>query len=129
MSCPDVERSERRWVAEVTPDELRDSSDDLARRFETLRYAVNYADGQTQVVPVMAEVDIHDYRQKSPRAIPGAQMAWTKPYEGTEYSAVAYARQWNNPRPEVQIKSIDMLPGEQPRGVPALLAVTAASVE
>ncbi len=98
-------------------------------RYETLRYVVHYADGQTANIPIYAEVDIDDYRQKEPQAIPGAQLGWTKPFEGTDYSAVAYAKQWNNPRPDVAITSLDMMPGEQPRGIPALLAVTAASAE
>ena len=76
-----------------------------------------------------AEIDIHDYRQKTPQAIPGAQLAWARKYQGTEYSAVAYAKQWTNPRPDVEIKTIDMLPGDQPRGTPALLAVTAATAQ
>lgn len=99
------------------------------RQFETLRYLVTYADGKTETIPIYAEIDIHDYRQKAPLAIPGAQIAWTRPYEDGDTSAVAYAKQWNNPRPDVEIKSIDMLPGQHPRGTPALLAVTAATVE
>ena len=113
--------------------QLRDRRNDDDRRrqrqFETLRYVVTYADGKTETIPVYAETDIHDYRQKTPTAIPGAQIGWTKPYAGGEFSAVAYVKQWNNPRPDVVIESIDMLPGAQPRGIPALLAVTAATVE
>jgi beta-galactosidase len=99
------------------------------KKFEMLRYVVTYADGKTENVPVYAEVDIDDYRQKEPRAIPGAQVAWTAPFAGTEFSAVAYSKQWNNPRPDVEIKSLDMVYGAQPRGVPVLIAVTAASAE
>lgn len=99
------------------------------KRFEMLRYVVTYADGKTENVPVYAEIDIDDYRQEKPRAIPGAQIAWTKPFEGTPNSAVAYSKQWNNPRPEVEIKSIDMVYGPERRGVPVLIAVTAASAK
>jgi hypothetical protein len=81
------------------------------------------------MIPVYAELDIHDSRQKTPQAIPGAQIAWTRKYDGTDYSAVAYARQWTNPRPEAEIKSIDMLPGDKSRGTPVLLAVTAATAQ
>jgi beta-galactosidase len=97
------------------------------KKFEMARYVVNYADGQQEIVPVYAEIDIDDYRQKEPRAIPGAQIAWTKPWEGTEFTAVAYSKQWNNPRPNVEIKSIDMQYGPDRRGVPVLLALTAAT--
>ncbi len=99
------------------------------KQYETLRYVVNYADGQSVNVPVFAEIDIEHYRQKAPAAIPGAQIAWTREYEGTEFSAVLYSMQWNNPRPDVEIASVDMLYGDQPRGVPALLALTAAKAE
>jgi beta-galactosidase len=99
------------------------------KRFEMARYIVNYADGQSVTVPIYAEIDIDDYRQKTPTAIPGAQIAWTRPYEGTEYSAVAYSMQWNNPRPDVAIKSIDVTYGPDRRGVPVLLAVTAATAQ
>ena len=108
---------------------LNDDDRRKKRQFETLRYVVTYVDGQTATIPVYAEVDIHDSRQKAPQAIPGAQLAWTRKYDGSEYSAAAYARQWSNPRPEVEIKSIDMLPGDQPRGTPVLLALTAATAQ
>jgi hypothetical protein len=36
-------------------------------------------------------------------------------------------KQWDNPRPDVEIKSIDVVYGPDRRGVPALLAVTAAT--
>ena len=72
-------------------------------------------------------IDIDDYRRKAPRGIPGAQIAWTRPYRGTDLIAVAYSKQWNNPRPDVAVKSIDMVYGPNRRGVPVLIAVTAAS--
>ncbi|MCW8129017.1 MAG: hypothetical protein KIS92_01410 [Planctomycetota bacterium] len=96
------------------------------KKYEMLRYVVTYADGQTAGVPVYAEIDIHDYRQKTPAALPGAQLGWTAPYEGTDQHAVAYSMQWNNPRPDVEIKSIDVVYGEQRRGVPVVLAITTA---
>ncbi len=39
---------------------------------------------------------------------------------------MAYSKQWNNPRPDVAIQSIDMQYGPDRRGVPVLLALTAA---
>jgi beta-galactosidase len=91
------------------------------------RYLVHYADGKTAEVPIDAEVHVDDYRQKTPAAVPGAQVAWTRQYEGTDQSAVAYSVQWTNPRPEVVIASIDLLPGKDRAGVPALLALTTAT--
>jgi hypothetical protein len=96
------------------------------KQYEMARYVVHYADGQTAEIPVVAERDVDDYRQAEPRAIPGAQIAWTRPYAGTPFQAVAYAMQWNNPRPAVEIQSIDLVYGKDRRGVPALLALTAA---
>jgi beta-galactosidase len=99
------------------------------RQFETARFVVTYADGQTAEIPIQAEVDVDHYRQKEPRSLPGAQIAWTRPYAGTDETAVAYLKQWTNPRPGVEIKSLDFVYGKEPRGVPALLALTAALPE
>ena len=103
--------------------ELRDN-----KKFEMARYVIYYADGTDEIVPVYAEIDVENYKQEgAPRPIAGAQIAWTKPYDGTNSSAVAYAQQWNNPRPDVEIKSIDFQYGADRRGVPVLLAITAAT--
>jgi beta-galactosidase len=100
------------------------------KRFELCRYVVHYADGQTAEVPVLAEVDIDHFAQREPKAIPGAQIAWTAKFDGSEESAVVYAKQWNNPRPGVEIKSVDLVYGrDKDRGVPALVAVTAAKAQ
>lgn len=99
------------------------------RRFETARFTVTYADGQTAEIPIYSEEDVDNFRQKEPRPLPGAQIAWTRPYAGTDQTAVAYLKQWTNPRPGVEIKSLDFAYGKDPRGVPALLALTAASAE
>jgi beta-galactosidase len=77
-------------------------------------------------VPIDAEMNVDDYRQEAPRALPGAQIGWTRRYEGTPYTAVAYVQQWDNPRPRVAIQSIDLEYGPDRRGVPVLLALTAA---
>jgi len=97
------------------------------KNYEMARYVVNYADGQTADIPIHAEIDIHDYKQKEPLQIPGAQLAWTQSYEGTGFCAVAYSKQWLNPRPDVEVKSLDILCGAQKRGVPCVLAITAAT--
>ena len=98
-------------------------------RFELFRYVVHYADGKTAEVPIYAEIDVEDYRQKAPAAIRGAQVAWTRRYEVSDLSAVAYARQWNNPRPDAVIKSIDVVYGKERCGVPAVLAITTATAQ
>jgi beta-galactosidase len=113
-----------RLDARMNKNEIRDK-----KKYEMCRYVVNYSDGQTANIPVYAEIDIHDYKQKTPEAVAGAQIAWTQAYPESDLSAVAYFKQWNNPRPDVEIKSIDMLYGEHKRGVPALLAITGATAE
>lgn len=97
------------------------------RKYELFKYVVDYADGQKEEVPVYCEIDIDHYVQKHPAALPGAQIAWTRPYENSQDQAVAYAKQWNNPRPDVSIASVDMVAVDASRGVPALLAITAAT--
>jgi beta-galactosidase len=99
------------------------------KRFVLFKYVVTYVDGQKVEIPVQAEIDIEHYVQKAPRAIPGAQLAWTRPYDNSDEQAVAYAKQWNNPRPDIEIKSFDMIPVDASRGVPVLLAVTAVQVK
>jgi hypothetical protein len=62
------------------------------------------------------------------RAVPSVpdRHTWTRSYENSQDNAVAYAKQWNNPHPEVQIVSVDMVYADESWGVPALLAITAA---
>jgi beta-galactosidase len=104
------------------PDEVRNGV-----KYELARVAVRYADGKVEEMPVYAEVQVEHYHQRIPAAVPGAQIAWTRPMEGTDQTAAAYSVQWTNPHPEKEIKTIDLLPGKDKAGVPALLAVTAAT--
>lgn len=106
-------------------DERRDN-----KQLEMARYIVHYADGQSANVPIYSEIDIEDYKQEGePRLIPGAQAAWTRAYPGTPFTAVAYQKQWNNPRPDVTITSVDLEYGKDRRGVPVLLALTVAEAK
>jgi len=98
------------------------------KAFELAHYIVTYADGQTAIVPIRAEIDVDDYRQRIPTPLPGAQIGWSRRYPGTDLYAVAYVEQWTNPRPAVEVKSIALVyPDGERRGVPVLIAVTAAS--
>jgi hypothetical protein len=96
------------------------------KRYEMARYVVTYADGSVVRVPIVSEVDVDDYRQTTPHDLPGARLAWSKPFAAGDGSATAYLMQWTNPRPEVAIETIGLEYGPDRRGVPALLAVTAA---
>ena len=105
-----------------TPKEIKDGV-----KNEMFHYVVHYADGKSVDVPVYAEIDIDDFKQQGEaRAIAGAQTAWTAPYAGTPFVAAAYSMQWNNPRPDVAISTIDMAYGNPKIGTPVLLALTAA---
>ena len=99
------------------------------KRPELARYLVTYADGKTEDVPILSEIDVEDYRLKSPSSLPGALLGWSRPYPNSDLSASAYVKTWTNPRPDVPIKSVSLLygPGPDRRGVPALIAITAAS--
>jgi hypothetical protein len=66
--------------------------------------------------------------QREPAALPGAQVVWTRPPDGSDLQTVAHAQQWDNPRPDVAIRSIDLLPGSaRARGTVVLIALTAAT--
>lgn len=109
----------------MSPDDIKNH-----RQFEMADYIVHYADGQTAKIPVYSQINVENYKQDAkvaPIAIPGAQVAWARPYPGTDQVAVAYSMQWNNPRPDQTITSIDLQYGPDRRGVLSLLAVTAAS--
>ena len=99
------------------------------KHYEMARYVVHYADSKTETVPIYAEINVDDYQQSgAPHLLPGAQIAWTRLYPGTNQTAVAYSQQWTNPRPEVAIVSVDLEYGSDRRGVPVLLALTAATL-
>lgn len=108
---------------------LNDGERREGKQLEMFRYIVHYADGGEAVVPVVSEMHIEDYRQQNPKALPGAQLAWTRRYPDSDVSTAAYAMQWNNPRPDVAIASIDMVYGPERCGVPCLIAVTAANAQ
>ncbi len=100
------------------------------RKFEMADYVVHYADGKEERVPIYSEIDVDDYREERPVPLPGSQIGWTRPFaNGSNLSAVAYSMQWNNPRPNVDITSIDLVYGPDRVGVPALIAVTAARTQ
>lgn len=96
-------------------------------KIELCKYVVRYADGERVEVPVYLGLDVDSWLQASaPRALPGAQLAWTLAYPDEEHHAALYAMQWNNPRPEGEIESVDLVYGaDGERGVPVLVGLTA----
>ena len=108
-----------------TPDEIKKGV-----KFELARYVVHYVDGKTENIPVYSEINVENYKQKAPALpISGAQLAWSSPFAGSDQATAAYSMQWNNPHPDVVIKSIDLVYGAQKGGVPSLIAISAATAQ
>ena len=125
---------------------------------EVLRYVVHYADGKKVEVPVILERHIDHWLKADPASLPQAQLAATvqvpglkevsqdrlqwlvyqmnthrdpdlPQVEAEDVRGVLYGMQVKNPRPDVKIKSIDVLPGEDDRkAVPAVLGITLGDV-
>ena len=87
------------------------------QQHEIVRYVIHYADGQEAVLPISPRWTLTTTGSSSRSPCP-AQLAWTRPYEGTEYHAAVYAKQWDNPRPNVEIRSLDVLQGANPAALP-----------
>ena len=102
---------------------------------EVARYVIHYADGQKAEVPVVLECDVAHWLQDEAIPLPGAAVAWSAPLEGLEGKvAVLYSMKVTNPRPDVEIGSIDVVLGRDEKGnptnraVPVLLAITVGSL-
>ena len=69
------------------------------------------------------------YIQTDPGGLRDAALAWTAPFPKDESKmATLYQVQWNSPRPDVQIQSVDVTHvGDSGHwGTPVLLAITIA---
>ncbi|MFW6303208.1 MAG: sugar-binding domain-containing protein [Candidatus Sumerlaeota bacterium] len=123
---------------------------------ELMRYQVHYADGETVEIPVILEKHINHWVSPNPTPLPNAQVAATAEVPGIDelnenalkrfvyernanqfkdeldpasIRAVVYGMQVKNPRPDVEIESIDVVPGkESGRAVPAVLGITLGDV-
>ncbi|MFP4381093.1 MAG: glycoside hydrolase family 2 TIM barrel-domain containing protein [Candidatus Sumerlaeia bacterium] len=90
------------------------------------KYLVHYADGKTADVNVVAGQDAGPWRAKELKSLPNAAIAWAGPLPKDE-QAIVYSMQWNNPRPDVEITSVDIVSSDEGKwGAPAVLALTAA---
>jgi len=92
---------------------------------------VHYADGKTADVPVRYGDGVDHWIATEPAGLKNATVAWAAafPNDASDEKAVVYQMQWNNPRPGVEIRSVDLAYDASTRGrygIPALLAVTAA---
>jgi beta-galactosidase len=91
------------------------------------QYVIHYVDGERAIVPVVWKKGVERWFSDAPSALPSAAVAWTGPLAGEE-QAVVYSMQWNNPRPDAAIVSIDIVssPDGQKWGAPAVFAITTA---
>ena len=95
-------------------------------------YRVNYADGQSLSIPVRWDEGVSHWLQADPKPLRHAQVAWAAPAaKKPDLQTTVYAMQWNNPRADVEIKSIDILPSPERNGdqlgAPAVIAITTAT--
>lgn len=102
---------------------------------EVARYVLNYADGQKLQVPVILEKHINHWLQDEPEDLEGAAVAWhARLSEQGQRQAVLYCMKVNNPRADVEISGIDILPGVDDKGnvsnraVPAVVAITVGRI-
>jgi beta-galactosidase len=90
-------------------------------------YVVTYADGKSETIPVVYGRDVDHFVQAEPKGLKGAALAWAAPFPAdASNSAVVWSKQWNNPRPDVEIRSITMRAETTRYGGGVLLGVTAA---
>lgn len=91
------------------------------------RYVVHYDDGTAVDVPVELGTGVASWLQQSPRALRDAALAWQTPANSGGQIAL-YQFQWNNPRPDKTIRSVDVVYGadQSKWGAPVVLGITAA---
>jgi len=95
------------------------------------QYTVHYAGGETAVIPVSLDLDVAHWVSRDPTSLKNGVLAWAAPFPNDDSGdqAAVYQLQWNNPRPDAAVESLDVGYGEAGNryGQPALLAVTAAT--
>jgi hypothetical protein len=98
-------------------------------------YIVHYEDGKEAEIPIRDKVDLADWWDAGDEVSEG-EVAWRGKNEATKQldpqaSIRLFMAKWKNPRPEVSIKSLDMVTGEQKSGqsaaVPFLVALTVSA--
>lgn len=85
------------------------------------KYRVHYSDGQVLEVPLVAGVNIADWSPFGGGAPTQALPVWKG--DSGSFPATLYQFAWDNPRPDVEITSMDMFSAMK-RGMPVLVAIT-----
>lgn len=95
-------------------------------------YVVHYSDGSTAEIPVQWQQDIGPWLTNAPADLPNAALAWNAPATQAKKGeqTAAYILQWTNPHPDLAVESLDIVGCDNGKwGAPALLAITAATVQ
>ncbi len=118
-------------VSGPVTDRERSQMNDARRPFQlpvVMKYLLHYRDGQTREIPVTLETNIEHWIQEEPKSLSGARVAWHQRLPALNGSqAVLYSMQAANPRPEIEISSIDVRRTSD-RAVPAVLAITLGEI-
>jgi len=123
-------------VRPVTADERRRiTARKRPFRLPTLAtYVITYADGETHTVSVILEQHVDHWLQEKPKTLPGAGVAWERAIERAGKRGVLYTMRITNPRPDVEIATLDIRLARdskkrpQKRGGVAVLAVSLGKV-
>jgi beta-galactosidase len=96
------------------------------------KYVVHYSDGKSADVPVLYGDGADHWISKDPKGLKSAAVAWAGRFPGDDSGdqAVVYSMPWTNPRPDVEIVTIDLTYDQNVGGrygVPAWLGLTAAT--
>jgi len=97
---------------------------------ELFNYVIHYIDGQTVAIPVLLGHGVDHWVQSTPLPLEQAQIAWAQRLDALEgKEAVLYSMKVVNPRPDIAIKTIDVVQGKNAdRAVPAVLAISTGVV-
>ena len=98
---------------------------------ELWTYIVHYTDGTTAEIPVVLGENVENWLQQTPQSLAGGRVAWSAPFVDAKADAkrsVLYSMTWNNPKPETQISTLDIVPGRDAnRAVAGVVAITAGT--
>ncbi len=70
------------------------------------RYVVHYRDGTTVTIPIRLEKELSDWW--NPKPLPGSKVGWSG-RNGAHAPIGLYVTPWQNPHPDKQIKSLDLV--------------------
>jgi beta-galactosidase len=91
-------------------------------------YILHYTDGTTAEIPVILEQHIDHWLSDDPKPLEGARIGWARPIApDAAERAVLYSMQAANPRPDVEIRSIEIARTDN-RATPAIVALTLGEI-